>query len=203
MWCPPCLSFFFPLGSNNWDLWFHFRVQAPWRSAKSATKPTRRIHRPWIHAFSWAISIHFSARKPTSRGCFSVMAESLVSFIIKVGVYLWIVLEAVAVSLRNGVWGWKPWRPSTGLWRAPLSYHAKTLRHCCWLTFVYFLGISMHKGYAFVQFTNPFDARSACLGEDGRSVLGQILGKFGNFANGEHLYKRQKDNCVLRRKVGS
>ncbi|EEB19255.1 conserved hypothetical protein [Pediculus humanus corporis] len=37
-------------------------------------------------------------------------------------------------------------------------------------------GISMHKGYAFVQFTNPFDARSACLGEDGRTVLGQILG---------------------------
>ncbi|XP_018906871.2 uncharacterized protein [Bemisia tabaci] len=36
-------------------------------------------------------------------------------------------------------------------------------------------GISMHKGFAFVQFTNPFDARSACLGEDGRTVLGQIL----------------------------
>ncbi|XP_046389816.1 uncharacterized protein LOC124158652 isoform X2 [Ischnura elegans] len=36
-------------------------------------------------------------------------------------------------------------------------------------------GISMHKGYAFVQFTNPFDARSACLGEDGRTVLGQTL----------------------------
>uniref|UniRef100_A0A6A7FWZ0 Basic-leucine zipper transcription factor O n=1 Tax=Hirondellea gigas TaxID=1518452 RepID=A0A6A7FWZ0_9CRUS len=36
-------------------------------------------------------------------------------------------------------------------------------------------GISMHKGYAFVQFTNPFDARSACMGEDGRNVFGQIL----------------------------
>lgn len=36
-------------------------------------------------------------------------------------------------------------------------------------------GISMHKGYAFVQFTTPFDARSACLGEDGRTVLGQVL----------------------------
>ncbi|XP_018012656.1 uncharacterized protein LOC108669763 [Hyalella azteca] len=33
----------------------------------------------------------------------------------------------------------------------------------------------MHKGYAFVQFTNPFDARSACMGEDGRNVFGQIL----------------------------
>lgn len=35
----------------------------------------------------------------------------------------------------------------------------------------------MHKGYAFVQFTNPFDARTACHGEDGRTVLGQVLGK--------------------------
>lgn len=38
-------------------------------------------------------------------------------------------------------------------------------------------GISMHKGYAFVQFANPFDARSACVGEDGRNVFGQVLGK--------------------------
>ena len=30
----------------------------------------------------------------------------------------------------------------------------------------FFAGISMHKGFAFVQFTGPFDARSACLGED-------------------------------------
>ncbi|KAI5733943.1 hypothetical protein M8J77_000631 [Diaphorina citri] len=36
-------------------------------------------------------------------------------------------------------------------------------------------GISMHKGYAFIQFSNPHDARSACLGEDGRTVLGQTL----------------------------
>ncbi|XP_065082093.1 uncharacterized protein LOC135704517 [Ochlerotatus camptorhynchus] len=36
-------------------------------------------------------------------------------------------------------------------------------------------GISMHKGYAFVQFTNPFDARNACHGEDGRTVLSQTL----------------------------
>lgn len=35
----------------------------------------------------------------------------------------------------------------------------------------------MHKGYAFVQFTNPFDARNACHGEDGRTVLSQTLGK--------------------------
>ncbi|CAG0880163.1 unnamed protein product [Cyprideis torosa] len=36
-------------------------------------------------------------------------------------------------------------------------------------------GISMHRGYAFVQFTNPFDARSACMGEDVRNLAGQIL----------------------------
>merc|ERR1712241_1026256 len=36
-------------------------------------------------------------------------------------------------------------------------------------------GISMHKGYAFVQFANPFDARSACLGEDGRTISGQVV----------------------------
>lgn len=35
----------------------------------------------------------------------------------------------------------------------------------------------MHKGYAFVQFTNPFDARNACLGEDGRNILSQTLGE--------------------------
>ena len=39
-------------------------------------------------------------------------------------------------------------------------------------------GISMHKGYAFVQFANPFDARSACLGEDGRTISGQVVGKY-------------------------
>ncbi len=41
-----------------------------------------------------------------------------------------------------------------------------------------FAGISMHKGYAFVQFASPFDARSACLGEDGRTISGQIIGEF-------------------------
>ncbi len=33
----------------------------------------------------------------------------------------------------------------------------------------------MHKGYAFVQFTGPFDARSACLGEDGKTICGQVI----------------------------
>ena len=35
----------------------------------------------------------------------------------------------------------------------------------------------MHKGYAFVQFASPFDARSGCLGEDGRTICGQVIGK--------------------------
>eukprot|EP00094_Tigriopus_californicus_P008171 TCALIF_07867-PA protein Name:"Similar to HNRNPCL1 Heterogeneous nuclear ribonucleoprotein C-like 1 (Homo sapiens)" AED:0.50 eAED:0.50 QI:232/1/0.5/1/1/1/2/0/94 len=41
------------------------------------------------------------------------------------------------------------------------------------------VGISMHKGYAFVQFASPFDARSACLGEDGRTISSQTIGKSG------------------------
>lgn len=43
----------------------------------------------------------------------------------------------------------------------------------------------MHKGYAFVQFLNPYDARNACHGEDGRNILSQVLGKYyGEWANG-------------------
>lgn len=37
------------------------------------------------------------------------------------------------------------------------------------------IGISMHKGYAFVQYTDTYDARNAVLGEDGRTIAGQIL----------------------------
>ncbi|OQR74868.1 hypothetical protein BIW11_03348 [Tropilaelaps mercedesae] len=37
------------------------------------------------------------------------------------------------------------------------------------------IGISMHKGYAFVQFTDTYDARNAILGEDGRTIAGQVL----------------------------
>lgn len=37
--------------------------------------------------------------------------------------------------------------------------------------------ISMHKGYAFVQFSNPVEAKSAAEGEDGRLVLNQNIGK--------------------------
>ncbi|CAN7991431.1 unnamed protein product [Ixodes hexagonus] len=40
------------------------------------------------------------------------------------------------------------------------------------------IGISMHKGYAFVQYTDTYDARNAVLGEDGRTIAGQILGGF-------------------------
>lgn len=37
--------------------------------------------------------------------------------------------------------------------------------------------ISMHKGYAFVQFSNPAEAKNAADGEDGRLVLNQNIGK--------------------------
>lgn len=36
------------------------------------------------------------------------------------------------------------------------------------------LGISMHKGYAFVQYSNPVDARRAC-NEDGKTYAGKTL----------------------------
>lgn len=35
----------------------------------------------------------------------------------------------------------------------------------------------MHKGYAFVQFSNPVEAKNAADGEDGRLVLNQNIGK--------------------------
>lgn len=46
----------------------------------------------------------------------------------------------------------------------------------------------MHKGYAFVQFTNPFDARNACHGEDGRTVLSQVLGELYFYDNRENIF---------------
>ena len=42
------------------------------------------------------------------------------------------------------------------------------------------LGISMHKGYAFVQYNNPIDARRACS-EDGKTYAGKTLGR--NYEN--------------------
>ncbi|KAM7400177.1 hypothetical protein PAMA_004737 [Pampus argenteus] len=37
------------------------------------------------------------------------------------------------------------------------------------------VGCSIHKGYAFVQFANERNARSAVAGEDGRMIVGQVL----------------------------
>ncbi|XP_058481167.1 heterogeneous nuclear ribonucleoproteins C1/C2 isoform X2 [Solea solea] len=37
------------------------------------------------------------------------------------------------------------------------------------------VGCSVHKGYAFVQFANERNARSAVTGEDGRMIVGQVL----------------------------
>jgi heterogeneous nuclear ribonucleoprotein C1/C2 len=37
-------------------------------------------------------------------------------------------------------------------------------------------GLSMHKGYAFVQYGNQLEARRACGAEDGMTYAGQALG---------------------------
>ncbi|XP_056598582.1 heterogeneous nuclear ribonucleoproteins C1/C2 [Triplophysa dalaica] len=37
------------------------------------------------------------------------------------------------------------------------------------------VGCSVHKGYAFVQFANERNARTAVTGEDGRMIVGQVL----------------------------
>ncbi|XP_075306660.1 heterogeneous nuclear ribonucleoproteins C1/C2 isoform X2 [Odontesthes bonariensis] len=37
------------------------------------------------------------------------------------------------------------------------------------------VGCSVHKGYAFVQYTNERNARAAVAGEDGRMIVGQVL----------------------------
>lgn len=39
------------------------------------------------------------------------------------------------------------------------------------------VGCSVHKGYAFVQYSNERSARDAVGGEDGRVVAGQVLGE--------------------------
>lgn len=38
-------------------------------------------------------------------------------------------------------------------------------------------GISMHRGYAFVQYCLETDARAAIKGEDGRVYMGQQIGR--------------------------
>ncbi|MED6237380.1 hypothetical protein ATANTOWER_023845 [Ataeniobius toweri] len=43
------------------------------------------------------------------------------------------------------------------------------------------LGCSVHKGYAFVQYANERNARAAVTGEDGRMIVGQVLGEDSGF----------------------
>ena len=39
------------------------------------------------------------------------------------------------------------------------------------------IGISMHKGYAFIQYTNEVESRNSVAGEDQRIYAGQPIGK--------------------------
>lgn len=49
-------------------------------------------------------------------------------------------------------------------------------------------GCSVHKGYAFVQYANERHARAAVLGENGRVLAGQTLGKLPAFWVGAGLH---------------
>lgn len=45
------------------------------------------------------------------------------------------------------------------------------------------VGCSVHKGYAFVQYASERNARAAVAGEDGRMIVGQVLGKSLRFGD--------------------
>lgn len=45
------------------------------------------------------------------------------------------------------------------------------------------VGCSVHKGYAFVQYASERNARAAVAGEDGRMIVGQVLGKASRFGD--------------------
>ena len=74
----------------------------------------------------------------------------------------------------------RPWFGALCKWNAArlsfrclpnLSFHRSNSFH---FIAIHFTGTFL-QGYAFVQFTSPFDARSACLGEDAKSLCGQTL----------------------------
>lgn len=44
--------------------------------------------------------------------------------------------------------------------------------------------ISMHKGYAFIQYNDEQSARSAVAGEDQKTYAGQQIGKRGKYSTG-------------------
>lgn len=51
------------------------------------------------------------------------------------------------------------------------------------------VGCSVHKGYAFVQFSNERNARAAVASEDGRMIVGQVLGEaYGRCQDVQRLY---------------
>lgn len=50
------------------------------------------------------------------------------------------------------------------------------------------VGCSVHKGYAFVQYSNERNARTAVASEDGRMIVGQVLGEATEGAKMSNAY---------------
>lgn len=57
------------------------------------------------------------------------------------------------------------------------------------------VGCSVHKGYAFVQYASERNARAAVAGEDGRMIVGQVLGKVLRFGD---RYKIRKYSVKIK-----
>lgn len=58
-------------------------------------------------------------------------------------------------------------------------------------------GLSMHKGYAFVQYGSQMDARRACGAEDGMTYAGQALGKYNKLTTSVADNFLFKQKCTL------
>uniref|UniRef100_A0A3Q0SEH2 Heterogeneous nuclear ribonucleoprotein C n=1 Tax=Amphilophus citrinellus TaxID=61819 RepID=A0A3Q0SEH2_AMPCI len=57
------------------------------------------------------------------------------------------------------------------------------------------VGCSVHKGYAFVQYANERNARSAVAGEDGRMIVGQVLEKNAVIPQSSHNFQHRLLFC--------
>lgn len=58
------------------------------------------------------------------------------------------------------------------------------------------VGCSVHKGYAFVQYSNERHARAAVLGENGRVLAGQTLGKVSlHLSLSSPVFSKKTEDC--------